>query len=815
MEVSTSQNQAPGLQTTEVITKPNGTLIDLLDFLLMQLTSEQQQVFARSAWMYLHRKGECCIDLEDLMKWMGLKKKDKLKAKLVNNPNFQQGRDYIKDLLPTGKNPSGGRPSEKFFLTPRTFKKLCAASDTTKGDEIREYFVMMEEHLLEYIQMKGVYELRLQQEANAKLIQAAEAAKNEAEAKAAEEHKRREELELKLRKRTYEAIKRTGHVYVIETDGGIKVGRTCQDVSKRVKGMQTGNRNDIRILLDFETSNPDLLERTVHYILDRYRTNSNREFFDCNTDHIQRVVILAGNTIDTLKSMYENITEDEFIMRVNENVGIQHTPNLTPPGPPKETSAQGLDDPDDLDDQFPESDDYQPFDDPELSLIFKRAFSGIDSNFGTLVSYLNRGRVVSSGEEDTKWLKVKGFRWLPAVLGDIKELMNPLTDGAFLHTRLREAHQHYLNKGNKKLAAQIQKVTKKVQKESFMTRVAKQSCARLLKEDYEDIVARLDGNKNLLGFNNGVYDLERGLFRDGRPNDYISKSVGYEYVPNDHEHRTEIEHFFVTLFPDQELRDYVMRYLASCLSGNTQDQMIFLAHGGSQSSSLLALMKEALGPDYASTTDTVTGRQRSDFHAVLKGKRFVYSQTVEKINEGAFKTMIGNTVSQPDFKLFLVCNHLPKFSDVDLVRRIRVIPFKPESQNDWRNTKSWRSSFMCLLLEKYREYKRHGLADKPKLVAAMTRGCLVNNDPVKAYLQMECERVPVEESRYWVPPREFYRIFQTWCTENGFLEAVQWGEKKCWEEFQKHGAVKERSRRGRENSQFIKGFQLLNRTEDE
>ncbi|KAJ3048738.1 hypothetical protein HK102_012642, partial [Quaeritorhiza haematococci] len=234
--------------------------------------------------------------------------------------------------------------------------------------------------------------------------------------------------------------------------------------------MQTGNRNDIRILLDFETSNPDLLERTVHYILDRYRTNSNREFFDCNTDHIQRVVIFAGNTIDTLKSMYENITEDEFFMRVNENVGIQHTPNLTPPGPPKETLDQELDDPDDLDDQFPESDDYQPFDDAELSLIFKRAFSGIDSNFGTLVSYLNRGRVVSSGKEDTKWLKVKGFRWLPAVLGDIKELMNPLTDGAFLHTKLREAHQHYLNKGNKKLAAQIQQVTNKAQKESFMTR---------------------------------------------------------------------------------------------------------------------------------------------------------------------------------------------------------------------------------------------------------------------------------------------------------------------------------------------------------
>ncbi|KAJ3058083.1 hypothetical protein HK102_010698 [Quaeritorhiza haematococci] len=107
--------QAP-LQSTEVITKPGGSLIDLLDFLLMQLTSDQQQLFVRSSWMYLHCKGECCIDLEAMMKWMGLKKKDKLKAKLVDNPNYQQGRDYIL-CSPHGEAPPrmGGITKSKSF----------------------------------------------------------------------------------------------------------------------------------------------------------------------------------------------------------------------------------------------------------------------------------------------------------------------------------------------------------------------------------------------------------------------------------------------------------------------------------------------------------------------------------------------------------------------------------------------------------------------------------------------------------------------------------------------------------------------------
>ncbi|KAJ3066176.1 hypothetical protein HK102_007720 [Quaeritorhiza haematococci] len=181
--------------------------------------------------------------------------------------------------------------------------------------------------LIEFEEEKAAVEARAEEERRrAEAAEAArkeaEAAKQEAEAKAVKEQKHREELELKLQKRTYEPIEKTGHVYVMETDGGVKVGKTKRDVSSRVKGMQTGNRNNIRILLDFETSNPDLLERTVHYILDRYRSNSNREFFDCDTDHIQRVVILAGNTIDTLKSMYQSITEDEFITRVNENLAI-------------------------------------------------------------------------------------------------------------------------------------------------------------------------------------------------------------------------------------------------------------------------------------------------------------------------------------------------------------------------------------------------------------------------------------------------------------------------------------------------------------
>ncbi|KAJ3085604.1 hypothetical protein HK102_013997 [Quaeritorhiza haematococci] len=427
----------------------------------------------------------------------------------------------------------------------------------------------------------------------------------------------------------------------------------------------------------------------------------------------------------------------------------------------------------------------------------------------------------------TQWFKLSGFHWEQVEAAQIKELMDPETEGCFFHDKLRDARKWYLNNKNTKLANQIFKVKNNVKTNAFIDRVIRRTCARLFSKGYKDLVRNLDKNKDLLAFNNRVYDLNKGEFREGRADDYISKSVGYDYVPGCKDHRAELDDFFAKLFPDKELRDYVLRYLASCLSGNTRDQMIFFGYGSGRNSKskLLALMKESLGPDYASTMDkgVVIGQQRPDANAVthalnmLKGKRLAYiSETVEgsKINESAFKAMSGEDCMfsrelykqgqeiKPEFKLFMVCNHLPKFNAADeaMVRRIAVIPFQskfvhPKEMNGRPNVfpidtslddakmRSWRSTFMSMLLEQYPEYQRRGITDKPTLVTAMTSGYLTENDAAKAFLQIECETVSVEDNTHWIQPRDFY------------MDHV----------------VKEKSRNGDKNTQYIKGIRLINR----
>ncbi|KAJ3073457.1 hypothetical protein HK102_005999 [Quaeritorhiza haematococci] len=82
-----------------IITNPDGTLIDLKDYLARELTTDQQKLFMASTWMYLNRNRECCINLENAMTWMGVVDKKTQKAKLERR--FRAEIDY--QVLQGGK----------------------------------------------------------------------------------------------------------------------------------------------------------------------------------------------------------------------------------------------------------------------------------------------------------------------------------------------------------------------------------------------------------------------------------------------------------------------------------------------------------------------------------------------------------------------------------------------------------------------------------------------------------------------------------------------------------------------------------------
>ena len=79
--------------------------------------------------------------------------------------------------------------------------------------------------------------------------------------------------------------------------------------------------------------------------------------------------------------------------------------------------------------------------------------------------------------------------------------------------------------------------------------------------------ARLDDNVNLLGFEDCVYDLATKEARAGRPEDYLSKSVGYPYPRESKDFEADIEAFLCKISPDPEVRNYLLDLLAQKLCG--------------------------------------------------------------------------------------------------------------------------------------------------------------------------------------------------------------------------------------------------------
>jgi phage anti-repressor protein len=298
------------IKTSDIHVYDNTKLIDKLK---EHFSEEEQRLYVSNLFLYLnyHPVDDFVVDLDNVWKFIGFSNKGN--GKRLLKQHFTENRDYKIALLRSEKRKNeGGYNEETIMLNINTFKKLCLKSNTENADKIHDY----------YIKLEIVYnELMKEQLREQKtLVEEQKTMIKEKEKLLLEQNK---EIN-KYKEKIYEEVEKRGFVYVIKTDSYnfYKVGKTKDFVLNRVKGLQTGNVNDIQILLEFQTSNPDLLEKNVHYILDRYRCNSGREFFECNFEYIQKIIEICGNTIDTLKSTYQNIFNSQSINSIDKEIFI-------------------------------------------------------------------------------------------------------------------------------------------------------------------------------------------------------------------------------------------------------------------------------------------------------------------------------------------------------------------------------------------------------------------------------------------------------------------------------------------------------------
>ena len=145
---------------------------------------------------------------------------------------------------------------------------------------------------------------------------------------------------------------------------------------------------------------------------------------------------------------------------------------------------------------------------------------------------------------------------------------------------------------------------------------------------------KINSKLNLIGFDNGVFDLSTMTFRMGAPDDFITVTTKYslpitpakEHIPfqvlyntimNDKKNKVlvkELNEFIKQVHfnrpdskgnrTDDRLRNYVLRFLSSCLSGEIREEKFYFwtGSGGNGKSKLIELLDSTLG-EYSKTLD--------------------------------------------------------------------------------------------------------------------------------------------------------------------------------------------------------------------
>jgi phage/plasmid-associated DNA primase len=216
---------------------------------------------------------------------------------------------------------------------------------------------------------------------------------------------------------------------------------------------------------------------------------------------------------------------------------------------------------------------------------------------------------------------------------------------------------------------------------------------------------KFDECNHLVGFNNGVYDLNTREFRKGTTEEFVFTTTKYDYEEPDQKYVTELKQLVKSIFPDKKERKYIMTIFSFGVTGEThfQEFYMLLGYGGNGKSLLTLLTKCAIGPVYCKSwkpdiikeKGNMNANEKSQVYAGASKARMVFItechfKNADEIDYHNLKAVSGGeeisckmlyshqTEYIPKFNMCLVTNAKIPMNVVDnsMIRRARNCPFR-------------------------------------------------------------------------------------------------------------------------------------------
>ena len=350
-------------------------------------------------------------------------------------------------------------------------------------------------------------------------------------------------------------------------------------------------------------------------------------------------------------------------------------------------------------------------------------------------------------------------------------------------------------------------------------------CKELFYDD--EFFDKLDTNIYLLGFNNGVYELNKGIFRKAQPDDNISFSCNYDYERNiDDSIRNDIMNLIDRIIPDNDIRDFVLMYFASTLVGTNKNELFlnFEGTGGNGKGVITTLHDYALG-DYSGTLNNnylVNTFNSPESHNTMLANNYKkrYLQVNEpantkQLNINLIKELTGGDRIQlrvahssetrsvePLFKLCMLFNELPKIEntkDGGFIRRFigvncpnKFVDREPKKKNEYRqdpnikqkikNSLKWKQQYMLILFDYLKKYMENNeILRIPEVIKNNSKRLLNEQDPIQDFINSNLiitgdKNDILRKSELWEEYRSFYKENypdKLKCGSSNFIEKLK------------------------------------------
>jgi P4 family phage/plasmid primase-like protien len=354
---------------------------------------------------------------------------------------------------------------------------------------------------------------------------------------------------------------------------------------------------------------------------------------------------------------------------------------------------------------------YEEFMNEQTQEYIKTSLDGSHNDIAKLLYSEYGTEFVCASVANKTWYQYKNHRW------------EEIEEGIFLRKLISDVLvDKYIKEGQKlfsKIGAadkaeeslyqlrlkQVQKIITNLKNSTFKNHIMKEACEVFYNQHFKE---KLDTNPYLICFRNGVYDLKMNKFREGRPDDYLSKQmpINYVYFNKNDSKVSEVESFLEKVFPDRSVRTYFLDTTSDVfVGGNHQKVGIFWTGDGDNAKSVTQTIIEKMLGEYAiKISTTLLTSKKSNIGSASPelarcgGVRWVVFEEPDKdeeIHGGTFKNITGNDSFwardlfekgkstreiTPLFKVVFICNKLSSFkggsTDKAVWNRVKVLPFE-------------------------------------------------------------------------------------------------------------------------------------------